>query len=49
MTSSKGAFINDVHIPQANPSNDLMVLYILLNIHSQLGGGGGAGAGGIHK
>ena len=45
MTSSKGASINDVHIPQANPSNDLKVLYILLSIHSQLG----AGAGGIHK
>ena len=45
MTSSKGASINDIHIAQANPSNDLKVLYILLTIHSRLG----AGAGGIHK
>ena len=42
MTSSKGASTNDVRIPQANPSNDLKVLYILLSIHSWLGAGQGA-------
>ncbi len=42
MTSSKGASINDIHIAQANPSNDLKVLYIITK-HSFMARSGGRG------